>query len=229
MVGGGRGGVLGAECYVSSGFATACQDLWWLDGATWRQIDPRAMLALPPLNSDGIVAWDPSGGDLHYLGADAAQKTMTDGVLALRYPAPPAIETTFDFARSGIERARVDKAWVTVYAGAQGEPLVPASAGAALWVWTWGARLDEETAAGVGGRWVRVIANTAADDASSTVAASLLDWEAMHAEQARALLGGNGLLHVQVRPAGTATFGVGGENPSVGLDYAEVRLRYLLD
>ncbi len=211
-------------CYREYLTSSYCQDLWWLDGDSWKELDTSTYYAKPAGSSSRMrMAYDDANGQLHQFYVDYEQTEMQHSRLPLWSVGVPTVQLELDFAQSGISRTDVSEVRVLSYAAGQSAPFDPESAGASVLAWAWGTPVSNGVGPEVGGRWLRMDTNTAAPGASA--AQQEVSWASASADEAQRFLTNNSELHLRWQPAGGAET-TDTRQPSVELDYVEIRLRY---
>jgi hypothetical protein len=197
-------------------------DLWEWDGAAWMQRTPNTLLPSPRISAAMVWDW-PRARALLIGGNASAEKAVWE--LRNEPSLQPGIEMTTSIAGLGAAVSSITGLRVRAFCGAVYSPYLAANAGCALSGWNSGR--------GPGlppGQWTALATNTASVTAGAPPnlglpAATGFTWSAASAAEAqRYYLERDGQMAFLFKPNGQN--GVASQQALVGLDYAEVRLRY---
>jgi hypothetical protein len=217
----GRTALFGGQKVAASGPLTLYQDTWEWDGAAWRDTTPSG--PKPVARRFHAMAYDSAHEQLVLFGGMSTAKLADTWIRDVSPGRQPAIQFDAVSLQAGIAASAITGLHVRALAGGTFTPASGSSAGATLLGWSTSGDHAEP------GAWSLLATNGTGVAAQSpylpAAPASLIDWRAASADEARRfLIERDGQLSFQVRPSGTAGPDPGGAQ--VALDYIEVRVRY---
>jgi hypothetical protein len=193
-----------------------------LNGSTWHKVDTSKYREPEEAGKWTIGVFDSGTQAVRLMATNVYQDDFWDSSLSLWNLRSPAIQVSFDFAWSGIERDAIRALSLSGYASGTTAPFGLSEAGAAFYVWAWGSPIAGAIGPSYGSRWLKIDENAAGVGATDDL---LLEWTSPSEAEARRAMSSDSVT-VQVRPAQPARTDAAGNLPVVELNYAEVRIRY---